>query len=130
MSGFLYHATWPGHEADIAVNGLVPGSDGVVYLAGPELAHAAVFLAIRPGEFKGHKKVIIGGETVMVPDYEEHEKLVVFKIPRSALDPEKLSESFDHSASFFPDDLESFVYDGTIDVFALDCDMYEVELNR
>ena len=101
----LYHAAPKETMEEIIATGceLKPGIDGVVYLAGPLPAHAAVFVALR-----GAKEIWIA------------------EIDSEDLDPEKLGESFDHSARFFPEDLESFAYRGTV---AVDIDkMYTVEV--
>ena len=100
----LYHAAPKETMMEILADGeLKPGSDGVVYLAGPLPAHAAMFIALR-----GVKEIWIA------------------EIDSEDLDPEKLEESFDHSARFFPEDLEAFTYRGTV---AVDFDnIYTVEV--
>jgi hypothetical protein len=102
----LYHAAPKETMMEIIANGceLKPsGWEGVVYLAGPLPAHAAVFIALR-----------------------NHKEIWIAEIDSEDLDPEKLSESFDHSARFFPEDLEAFCYEGTIKI---DIDkMYTVEV--
>lgn len=92
----LYHAAPKETMEKIIATGceLKPsGWERVVYLAGPLPAHAAVFIALR-----GAKEIWIA------------------EIDSEDLDPEKLTESFDHNASYFPEDLEAFCYEGTIKI--------------
>jgi len=90
----LYHAAPKETMMEILADGeLKPGIDGVVYLAGPLPAHAAMFIALR-----GVKEIW------------------AVEIDSDELDPEKLEESSDHAAAFFPEDLEAFAYDGTIEI--------------
>ena len=102
----LYHAAPKETMMEIlAEGGEIKPSDWekVVYLAGPLPAHAAMFIALR-----GVKEIWIA------------------EIDSEDLDPEKLEESFDHSASFFPEDLEAFTYRGPV---AVDFDnIYTVEV--
>ena len=92
----LYHAAPKETMENIIATGceLKPSDwERVGYLAGPLPAHAALFIALR-----GAKEIWIA------------------EIDSEDLDPEMLTESFDHSASFFPEDLEAFCYEGTIKI--------------
>jgi len=112
--GYLYHATWPTRFDPITENGLQPGMDGCVYLAGPTPAHAATFIALRGGEFTGYTEIEVDGQTHKLPQFAQHDEIFVIEVPFDALDPALLKESFDHSASFFPEGTESFQYGGEI----------------
>jgi hypothetical protein len=105
---YLYHATWHTNLGSIMEHGIQPGSDGCVYLAGPTPAHAGVFVALR--------------------QYESDESyLYVIRVPVDELDSAKLRKSYDHNASFFPEDTESFYYTDTIP-YDFDWDVYQLEL--
>tara|TARA_Y100000758_G_scaffold284028_1_gene233225 strand:+ start:398 stop:793 length:396 start_codon:yes stop_codon:yes gene_type:complete len=110
----IYHATWPSKVNDILEEGLKPGFDGCVYLAGPLPAHAATFVALRGGEFDGTEEIEINGKMETVPKMIQHDKIFVFSVESDDLDPDLLHESFDHSATFFPEGTESWLYNGPI----------------
>ena len=59
----LYHAAWESKLDSIIREGLLPGPDGCVYIAGPLPAHAAQFVAMRP-DYDGFKEIEIDGEMV------------------------------------------------------------------
>ncbi len=111
----IFHATWPSKVDQIIEEGLQPGIDGCVYLAGPLPAHAATFVAIRGGEFDGYEEVEIDGKIEKFPKMVNHDKIFVFSVDTDDLDPELLRESTDHSHAFFPEGTESWCYDGPID---------------
>ena len=110
----LYHATWPSKVDSIIDDGLLPGFDGCIYLAGPLPDHAAQFIALRH-EIDGMKEMEIDGVVHQVPNVIEHDTLYVFAVYTDLLDPELLHESGDHAAEFWHEDTKSFQYDGEID---------------
>jgi hypothetical protein len=110
----IYHATWPSKADQILEEGLTPGFDGCVYLAGPLPAHAAQFVAIRGGEFDGMQEVEIDGKTEKFPKMVQHDTIIVFEVDTNDLDLELLHQSNDHSHAFFQEDTESWYYDGSI----------------
>ena len=97
----IYHATWPSKVSDILEEGLKPGIDGCVYLAGPLPAHAATFVAIRGGEFDGMEEVEVDGKMEKFPKMIQHDTIFVFSVDTNDLDPELLHESTDHSQPSF-----------------------------
>ena len=123
----IFHATWPSRVNDILDEGLKPGMDGCVYLAGPLPAHAATFVALRGGEFDGYEEIEIAGKTERFPKIIQHDKIVVFSVDTNDLDPELLHESFDHSPTFFPEGTESWFYNGLIDPEDLQL-AYEIDM--
>jgi len=110
----IYHATWPSKVSNILEEGLTPGVDGCVYLAGPLPAHAAQFVAIRGGEFDGMEEMEIDGKIEKFPKMIQHDTIIVFEVDTNDLDPELLHESTDHSHAFFQEATESWYYDGSI----------------
>ena len=125
----VYHATWPTHLGSIMQNGLQPGFDGCVYLAGPKPAHAAMFVAIRGGEFDGTTEVEVDGETATIPNFIQHDHIYVIEIPVDELDPTLLGESGDHDPAAFPADTESYTYDGTIP-YNFDWNVYQLDMPK
>tara|TARA_B100000686_G_scaffold345355_1_gene429796 strand:+ start:2391 stop:2780 length:390 start_codon:yes stop_codon:yes gene_type:complete len=105
-----YHAAWDKHLDSILEFGLRPGPDGCVYMAGPEPAHAAQFLALRGGPTNWE----LNEEGKMWPVQEKADKIYVFTIYIDDLDMDKLHESFDHNANFFPPETEAVYYDDAI----------------
>ncbi len=110
----LYHATWPSRTSSICKEGLSPG----VYLAGPLPAHAVQFLALR-SEIDGVREVEIDGEKHWVPNVVENDRIYVFEVDTSELDPDLLHESNDHAAGFWHEDTECYWYDGAIGLEAI-----------
>lgn len=110
----LYHAAWESKLDSILTNGLLPGPDGCVYLAGPLPAHAAQFVAMRP-DCDGIKEIEIDGEKVRVPNLLDSKTVYAFEIEVDRLDPDLLHESGDHNPAFFNEDTQSFMYDGKIE---------------
>lgn len=110
----LYHAAWESKLDSILTNGLLPGPDGCVYIAGPLPAHAAQFVAMRP-DYDGFKEIEIDGEMVNMLNMLDSKIVYAFKIDVDRLDPSLLHESGDHSPAFFNEDTQSFMYDGKIE---------------
>lgn len=108
-----YHATWQNLVDSILTDGLVPGPDGCVYLAGPEPAHAAQFKAFSP-QMDGLREVVIDGERTVLPNVIENKFIYVLSIDMDRLDPDLLSASSDHAPQFYHEDTESYCYEGTI----------------
>ena len=105
----LYHATWPSRISPICEEGLSPGS----YLAGPTVAHAVQFLALR-SEIDGVREVEIDGVKHWVPNIVENDSIFVFEVDLAELDPDLLYESSDHGAGFWHEDTKSYWYEGAI----------------
>jgi len=125
----LYHATWQTHLGSIMEKGLQPGFDGCVYLAGPKPAHAAMFVAMRGGEFDGYTEVEVDGKTATIPNFVQHDHIYVIEIPVDELDPTKLGESGDHDPAAFPADTESYTYDGEIP-YNFDWNVYQLDMPK
>ena len=113
----LYHATYESRVAGIFKEGLKPGMDGCVYLAGPTFAHAAQFIYVRP-EHGEPTETLINGEKVMLPTVVPNDSVYVWAIKMSDLDPDLLSDSFDAYLgpdSFWEPETKCYEYRGTID---------------
>jgi|TARA_Y100000034_G_scaffold66233_1_gene79952 hypothetical protein len=111
----LYHATWPSRTFPICEEGLSPGS----YLAGPTVAHAVQFLALR-SEIDGVREVEIDGEKHWVPNVVENDSIFVFEVDTAELDTDLLHESSDHAAGFWHEDTKSYWYEGAIGLEAIE----------
>lgn len=127
----LYHATYESRITGIFEEGLKPGMDGCIYLAGPTFAHAAQFVYLRP-ECGEPVEVDIDGEKVWLPSIESNDSIFVWAIKESDLDSSLLHESGD--AYIGPDslwhpDTESYEYEGTIDSRKLEL-AYQIPLNE
>ena len=105
MTEVLYHATWPTRADTITREGLTPGT----YFANTP-GYAAAFLAMRGGEFVGIMTVDTPDGPVEVPNVIRHDEVVVFAVHIEALDVDRLDESHDHAAAFYPDDLRCWEY--------------------
>jgi hypothetical protein len=117
----IYHATWPTHLHRIMTEGIKMNRFGEVFLAGPDIMHAAQFLAIRPGEYRGGN----------LQDFElvVHDKLYVVGVRTADLDSSLIKESGDHAHWFFQPDTVSVTYGGDIPFTAImnvwECDRLE-----
>lgn len=110
MSEMIYHATYETHLDSIEESGLKPGT----YFANTA-GYAAAFLAIRGGvEHRGAIEKEIDGKIERFPDIVVHKGAHVFAVATE--DVERwLAPSYDHSASFYPDDLDCWIVDCAID---------------
>jgi len=100
----LYHATYPSNVEDIRKNGLNAGT----YFANTP-GYAAGFLAIRGGvEVRGIVEKDINGKTELVSDLVVHDGAHVFAVPFEKV-KKWAAPSYDHSRSYFPEDLECWV---------------------
>tara|TARA_B100000745_G_scaffold292687_1_gene233844 strand:- start:294 stop:704 length:411 start_codon:yes stop_codon:yes gene_type:complete len=113
----LYHAAWESKLHSILREGLLPGPDGCVYLAGPLPAHAAQFVAMRPDYDPSNpfKEIEIDGEMVKMPNMLDSKTVYAFEIDVDMLDLDLLQESGDHNPAFFQEDTQSFMYNGKIE---------------
>ena len=113
----LYHAAWESKLHSILREGLLPGPDGCVYLAGPLPAHAAQFVAMRPEYDPSNpfKEIEIDGEMVKMPNMLDSKTVYAFEIDVDMLDLDLLQESGDHNPAFFQEDTQSFMYNGKIE---------------
>ena len=113
----LYHAAWESKLHSILREGLLPGPDGCVYLAGPQPAHAAQFVAMRPDYDPSNpfKEIEIDGEMVKMPNMLDSKTVYAFEIDVDMLDLDLLQESGDHNPAFFQEDTQSFMYNGKIE---------------
>jgi hypothetical protein len=127
----LYHATYESRVGGIFKEGLKPGMDGCVYLAGPTFAHAAQFVYIRP-ESGEPKQVEIDGEKVWLPTIVPNDSIYVWAVKESDLDSSLLRESGDAYLgpdSFWQADTETYEYEGTIDSRKLEL-AYQIPLGE
>ena len=113
----LYHAAWESKLHSILREGLLPGPDGCVSLAGPLPAHAAQFVAMRPDYDPSNpfKEIEIDGEMVKMPNMLDSKTVYAFEIDVDRLDLDLLQESGDHNPAFFNEDTQSFMYNGKIE---------------
>ena len=114
MTDVLYHATWPSHADAIERDGLMPGT----FFANTP-GYAAAFLAMRPGEFIGMMTLDTPDGPIEVPNIVRHDEVVVFAVHVDTLDADRLDESHDHVAAFYPADLQCWEYHDTISADAL-----------
>ena len=114
---WLYHATYESRVGGIFDEGLKPGWDGCVYLAGPTFAHAAQFVYIRP-EYGEPTQIDVDGEQHTVPTILPNDSIYVWAVKKSDLDSNLLSESGDAvigPGSIWQPDTECYQYAGIID---------------
>ena len=126
----LWHATWKSRIDAVMDEGLQPGIDGCVYMAGPTFAHAAQFLQYGQ-DIERYDEVDHNGSVFRVPVPYEKQIVYGLQIVRSMLNPALLHPSFDHVAEFFDEDTESFYYEGAIEpewfILTTECDMNKVK---
>ena len=132
MTTDLWHATWKSKIDAVMDEGLQPGPDGCVYLAGPTFAHAAQFLQFRQ-DIERYDEVDYGDHGMSkfrVPVPYEDQIVYGLQIVRSMLNPALLHPSGDHNPDFFQEDTESVYYEGTIEpewfILMTECDMNKV----
>mgnify|MGYP001226929679 FL=1 len=127
----LYHATYESRVGGIFDEGLKPGMDGCVYLAGPTFAHAAQFVYLRP-ECGEPTQVEVDGEKVWLPTIVPNDKIFVWAVKESDLDSSLLHESGDAyigPGSLWQPDTECYEYEGTIDSRKLEL-AYQIPLGE
>lgn len=131
----MFHATSIRNFESIQSEGLQAGCDGGVYIAGPEMAHAGQFVALRLraekqmeilkdagcdfGEIAGQDPEDSIG---VMPELDEEtiERLdgpchmAIWSIDVESLDQNRLVESFDHDSNFFEERTVSMIYLGSI----------------
>lgn len=114
---FLYHATFPDCEETIRQAGIIPSVDRVVYLAN-RAEYAAGFIRIRNGfRLLGTIEVATPtGDTEETYNIDRSNTAVVCTIIAGLLDERALSahQEEEEPSGFFPPDLQSFAYSGTI----------------
>jgi len=128
MNGDLYHASYGSRMESIFEDGLQPGPDGCVYLAGPRPAHAAQFIAMRP-EVDGVHEVELDGQMLLLPKIVENDIIAIFTIDATMLNADLLQESGDHNSDFFHEDTASYCYFGSIDPDCIEL-THEIDLEE
>lgn len=115
---FLYHATFPDCEATIRQAGIVPGIDDVVHLSNKS-DYAAGFVRISNGiKIVGEADILklVTNESA-TGEVVKAEEIVICTVVAGLLDSERLTVRAEEEepSGFYPLDLVSFVYTGTID---------------
>ena len=113
MKPVRYHATFASMVGEINAEGLRPGPDACVYLAGPTFAHAAQFLQFRQ-DIERFDEVDVNGAKFRVPVPYEEQIIYGFKIDTDSLNPFLLHPSTDHNPDFFDEDTQSYWYEEAI----------------
>lgn len=95
-----FHATYTDLAEKIEEEGLLPGWDGVVYLA-ETFEQASGFMGWRLlRRFEGTEDIEIDGKVHKFPKLETFENYTIFEVDLD-MDTYKVEESFDHSPAFF-----------------------------
>jgi len=94
-------------------DGLKPGIDGVTYFANTS-AYAAGFLAMRGKYFDGIKEVVVGGQSMMLPNIIMPPNIYVVEVDTSRISADRIGYGGDHAARFFPADLIVYTYEDFI----------------
>jgi len=119
---FLYHASYPDCEATIKHAGIIPSIDKVVYLCNKS-DYAASFIKLRNGfRMSGNTQIVNRhGVNETVPRVNHFSNAVVFTVNASLLDRSLLSVHNEETepSGFFPSDLISFKYSGTVNPSAI-----------
>ena len=119
---FLYHASYPDCETTIKQAGIIPSIDKVVYLCNkPD--YAVSFIKLRNGfRISGETQITNRhGVNETVPYVKRFSTSVVFTVNTSLLDQSLLSihNEEEEPSGFFPSDLVSYKYSGTINPSAI-----------
>lgn len=119
---FLYHASYPDCETTIKQAGIIPSVDRVVYLCNkPD--YAVSFIKLRNGfRVSGETQITNRhGVEETVPYVKRFSTSVVFTVNTSLLDKSLLSVHSEEAepSGFFPSDLVSYKYSGTINPSAI-----------
>lgn len=119
---FLYHASYPDCETTIKQAGIIPSVDRVVYLCNKS-GYAASFIKLRNGfRVSGETQITNRhGVEETVPHVKHFSTAVVFTVNVSLLEKDLLSIHSEETepSGFFPSDLVSYRYSGTINPSAI-----------